>query len=153
MKNFQYYYTEEAEQFSFYRIPKQLFTDRQYADLSAESKVLYGLLLDRMGLSIKNRWYDEQKRVYIYFTSEEAAQLLGCGRDKAMRLFKELDGRLIHRRKQGCGKPSRIYVGNFAGKNSNQMGKWNEDNIEDCVQEVEKAGFKKSGNPTLIILK
>lgn len=94
---------------------------REYADLSAELKVLYGLLLARMGLSIKNRWYDAHKRVYIYFTLEEAAQLLGCGRDKAMRLFKELDGRLIHRRKQGCGKPSRIYVGNFAGKNSNQM--------------------------------
>lgn len=97
MKNFNIIIRKKRSSFRFAESPKQLFTDREYADLSAESKVLYGLLLDRMGLSIKNRWYDEQKRVYIYFTLEEAAQLLGCGRDKAMRLFKELDNRLIHR--------------------------------------------------------
>ena len=65
--NFDYYYTNEAEQFNFYRIPKVLFTDPRFSKLSVEAKVLYGLLLDRMSLSLKNDWIDEDGKVYIYF--------------------------------------------------------------------------------------
>ena len=112
-----YFYGNEAEQFSFYRIPKTLFTDRRYKNVSMEAKVLYGLMLDRMGLSVRNGWLDSEGRVYIYFTLEDALAMLGCGKDKAVRLFKELDKSggigLIERRKQGQGKPAQIYVKNF----------------------------------------
>lgn len=112
-----YFYGAEAEQYSFYRIPKVLLTDRRYKNVSMEAKVLYGLMLDRMGLSVRNGWLDEGGRVYIYFTLEDALAMLGCGKDKAVRLFKELDKDggigLIERRKQGQGKPARIYVKNF----------------------------------------
>ena len=70
--NLDYYYGTEADQFSFYRIPKTLLTDPRYKSVSIEAKVLYGLLLDRMGLSVKNGWMDGDKRVYIYFTQEDA---------------------------------------------------------------------------------
>ena len=60
-----YYYGYEAEQFSFYRIPKRLFTDRRFATISTDAKLLYGILLDHMSLSMKNNWHDEQGRVYI----------------------------------------------------------------------------------------
>ena len=70
--NLDYYYGNEAEQYSFYRIPKVLLTDPRYKGVSIEAKVLYGLLLDRMGLSVKNGWMDSDKRVYIYFTQEDA---------------------------------------------------------------------------------
>lgn len=60
-----YYYGDQAEQFSFYRIPKVLFTDKRFKDISAEAKILYGLLLDRMSLSAKNGWLDQGgARVY-----------------------------------------------------------------------------------------
>ena len=112
-----YFYGSEAEQYSFYRIPKILLTDRRYKNVSMEAKVLYGLMLDRMGLSARNGWLDECGRVYIYFTLEDALTMLGCGKDKAVRLFKELDKDsgigLIERRKQGQGKPTIIYVKNF----------------------------------------
>lgn len=112
-----YFYGREAEQYSFYRIPKVLLTDRRYKCVSMEAKVLYGLMLDRMGLSVRNDWLDKEGRVYIYFTLEDALAMLGCGKDKAVRLFKELDTTsgvgLIERRKQGQGKPTRIYVKNF----------------------------------------
>ena len=82
-----------------------------------EAKVLYGLMLDRMGLSVRNGWLDDEGRVYIYFTLDDALAMLGCGKDKAVRLFKELDVSggigLIERRKQGQGRPARIYVKNF----------------------------------------
>ena len=114
--NLDYYYGNEAEQYSFYRIPKALLTDPRYKSVSIEAKVLYGLLLDRMGLSVKNGWMDSDRRVYIYFTQEDAMALMSCGKDKATKLFRELDKDgigLIERKKQGQGRPTRIYVKNF----------------------------------------
>ena len=112
-----YFYGNDAEQFTFYRIPKVLFTDHRYKGVSVEAKVLYGLLLDRMSLSIRSGWLDDDGRVYIYFTLEEAIEFLGFGKDKLVKLFQELDldrgiG-LIERKKQGQGKPTKIYVKNF----------------------------------------
>lgn len=109
-----YYYGNTAEQYSFYRIPKALFTDTHFQGVSMEAKLLYGLMLDRMGLSVRNGWLDSDGKVYIFFTLEDALAMLGYGKDKAVRLFKELDDiGLIERRKQGQGRPTRIYVKNF----------------------------------------
>ena len=111
-----YFYGNDAEQFTFYRIPKVLFTDQRYKSVSVEAKVLYGLLLDRMSLSIRNDWLDADGRVYIYFTLEEAIEFLGFGKDKLVKLYQELDRDrgigLIERKKQGQGKPTKIYVKN-----------------------------------------
>jgi len=112
--NLDYYYGSEADQYSFYRIPKVLLTDPRYKGVSIEAKVLYGLLLDRMGLSLKNGWMDSDRRVYIYFTQEDAMQTMDCGHNKAVRLFADLERiGLIERKKQGQGRPTRIYVKNF----------------------------------------
>lgn len=109
-----YYYGQEAEQYSFYRIPKALFTDERFRRISAEAKVLYGLFLDRMSLSVKNGWMDAENRVFIYFTLEDALELLCCGHTKAVALFAEVEKvGLIERKKQGQGKPTKIYVKNF----------------------------------------
>ena len=125
----EYFYGNVGEQYSFYRIPKTLFTDQRYRSSSMEAKVLYGLMLDRMGLSIRNGWLDDDGRVYIYFTLEDAIAMLYCGKDKAIRLFKELDipdgiG-LIERHKQGQGKPARAYVKKFTLPPDSQTGKTN----------------------------
>ena len=112
-----YFYGSEAEQYSFYRIPKVLLTDRRYKGVSMEAKVLYGLMLDRMGLSVRNGWLDDLSRVFIYFTLEDALEYLCCGHTKAVSLFGELDKNgLIERKKQGQGKPTIIYVKNFIRK-------------------------------------
>ena len=117
---FEYFRGMEAEQYSFYRVPKILFTAECFKSLSCEAKVLYGLLLDRMSLSIKNRWFDEEDRVYIVFTVDEIAELLNCGTQKAVKLMKELDTEkgigLIEKRRLGLGKPNVIYVKNFMVK-------------------------------------
>lgn len=115
-----YYYGYEAEQFSFYRIPKLLFTDSRFAGISTDAKLLYGVLLDRMSLSMKNGWHDNQGRVYIIFTLDDVAETLGCKTEKAIKLFHELDTKkgvgLIERVRQGQGRASLIYVKNFAGE-------------------------------------
>ena len=115
---YDYFYGAEAEQFSFYRIPKVLFTEERFRSVSAEAKVLYGLLLDRMSLSCKNGWLDKEGRVYIIFTIEEVMTALGCADQKAGKLLHELESkcRLIERKRQGLGKPNLIYVKNFVDK-------------------------------------
>ena len=114
---FDYFRGMEAEQYSFYRVPKVLFTAECFKSLSCEAKVLYGLMLDRMSLSIKNRWFDDEDRVYIIFTVDEIAELMNCGTQKAVKLIKELDTSngigLIEKKRLGLGKPNVIYVKNF----------------------------------------
>lgn len=114
---FDYFRGMEAEQHSFYRVPKVLFTAECFKNLSCEAKVLYGLMLDRMSLSLKNQWFDDEKRVYIIFTVEEIMELLGCGRQKAVKNITELDSEkgigLIEKKRLGLGKPNIIYVKNF----------------------------------------
>lgn len=118
---FDYYRGAEAEQYSFYRIPKILFTDAIFQELSCEAKVLYGLMLDRMSLSLKNQWMDEEERVYIIFTVNNICELMNCGTQKAVRLLKELDVKtgigLIEKKRLGLGKANIIYVKNFMIKN------------------------------------
>ena len=115
-----YYYGNEAEQYSFYRIPKVLFTDRRFRNVSVEAKVLYGLLLDRMSLSVKNGWMDGEGKVYIIFTISDVMETLACAEQKANKLLSELDAEkgvgLIERRRRGLGKPNVIYVKNFIAK-------------------------------------
>lgn len=112
--DYDYFYGRESEQFSFYRIPRQLIVGQEFKQVSTDAKLLYGLMLDRMGLSARNGWYDEENRVYIYYPIEEIKEALNCGNEKAVKLLAELDtGKgigLIQRIKQGQGKPARIYV-------------------------------------------
>lgn len=116
--DFPYYYGREAEQYAFYRIPKLLISDDRFRFVSTDAKLLYGLMLDRMGLSLKNGWLDSGNRVYIYFPVEEVMEVLNCKSEKATKLLAELDGKkgigLIDRVRQGQGKPSIVYVKNFA---------------------------------------
>lgn len=111
---FPYHYWQEAETYTFYRIPKILFLEPAFKNLSTDAKLLYGLLLDRMQLSMKNGWLDENGRVYIYFTVESIMDALSCGNKKAGALLAELDEKhgigLITRVRQGLGKPDKIYV-------------------------------------------
>ena len=115
---FDYYYGAESEQFSFFRIPRLMFKDERFKTLSCEAKLLYGLMLDRLSLSRNNGWCDEQGRVYINYLLEHICIDMGFGKDKAVKILKELDVKtgigLIERKNQGQGRANIIYVKNFA---------------------------------------
>ncbi|SCW41876.1 Replication initiator protein A (RepA) N-terminus [Lachnospiraceae bacterium C10] len=112
--DFAYFHEEESEQFAFYRIPQVLFKDEKFAKLSTDAKVLYGLFLNRVSLSKKNHWIDDEGRVYVYYTLVSIQEDLHCASQKALKLLKELESYgLIERVKQGLCKPDRIYVKNF----------------------------------------
>lgn len=114
---FEYFYGKQSEQYAFYRIPKLLFTDKRFETLSTDAKLLYGMLIDRMELSLKSGWIDGQGRIYIYFTIDEVMERYHCASGKAVRLIAELDSEkgigLIETVRQGLGKPNIIYVKNF----------------------------------------
>ena len=111
---FPFHYGNEAESYTFYRVPKILFTEKIFDQLSTDAKLLYGLLLDRMQLSLKSGWVDDEGKVFIYYTVESIMEALTCGNKKAGALLAELDDKrgigLVTRVRQGLGKPDRIYV-------------------------------------------
>lgn len=136
---FDYYYGKEAEQFSFYRIPRMLIKDKHFSSLSNDAKILYGLMLDRMSLSLKNEWQDDQDRTYIIYTIDNIMEDLNCGKNKAVRIMAELDSSdgigLIERVRRGLGKPDIIYVKNFVGVQIIEKPNYED---EDAAKEEEK---------------
>lgn len=121
-----YYFTKaQLDMFNFYRLPKLLITSKYFKTLSSDAKILYSLVLDRMSLSLKNRWFDKEKRAYIYFSIDEVGELLNCGKNKAVKTMQELeDIGLIEKKRQGMGKPNILYVKSFEIGNG-------EENVED----------------------
>ena len=147
---FNYYYGKEAERFSFFRIPKLLFTDSTFSKLSSDAKVLYGILLDRMNLSMKNGWLDEENKVYIIFTIEEIAEIMCCATQKATKILQELDDKkgigLVEKKRLGLGKPNILYVKNFIIQESEKESSSKEEIEEITNQELCKSQFKNDEN-------
>lgn len=168
---FDYYYGIESEQFSFYRVPRILIKDKQFKGPSSDAKLLYGLMLDRMSLSMKNGWFDEENRAYIIYTVDNIMEDLGCGKDKAIKILAELDTNkgigLVERVRRRLGKPDIIYVKNFVVTDEKEKELSNTDfstevgetdlqksekptsrSLENRLQEVGKIDFKNSEKPT-----
>lgn len=149
-----YFYGQAGELFSFFRIPKALFQEQRFQDLSTDAKTLYGILLDRMSLSVKNEWFDKKGRVFIIFTIEDVKRTLRCADNKATRLLRELEKfGLIERKRRGQGKPCLVYVKNFSAESSKESVK-NRDNDDSCGSKiacqdpVKSRGIKKNENKT-----
>ena len=145
---FDYYYGVEAEQFSFYRVPRLLIKDERFRGLSSDAKLLYGLMLDRMSLSMKNGWLDDENRAYIIYTIDNIREDLGCSKEKAVKVLAELDADkgigLVEKIRRGLGKPDIIYVKNFIIQDEGRKEPFN----ADVSTEVGKTDFKRSEKPT-----
>ena len=145
--NFDYYYGIEAEQFSFYRVPRLLIKDERFKGLSSDAKLLYGLMLDRMSLSMKNGWLDDENRAYIIYTVDAIMEDLGCSKPTCTKIMRELDSDngigLIEKKRRGLGKPDIIYVKNFASVPDEK-----EPSNPDVSKEVKDFNFKKQKNLT-----
>ena len=142
-----YFYGAQADLFTFYRIPKALFTEERFKPISAEAKILYGILLDRMSLSQRNGWLDEDNRVFIIFTLDEVMDAIGCADQKATKLLSELENKagLIERKRQGLGKPNLIYVKNFVDNPVGSPDRTQESRIKS--RENHDSGTVKITNP------
>ena len=144
-----YFYGQSGELFSYFRIPKALFHDCRFRQLSTDARTLYGILLDRMSLSVKNGWLDEQGRVYIIYTVREVQESLCCAEHKAVKLFRELEqADLIERKRRGLGRPSLIFVKNFSTEVSKMhplnCANSNSGAVQNAVQEQPKPQCNKT---------
>ena len=106
------YKANEYLENSFYQVPKELFINPYYVILSLASKVLYGLLLDRLSISIKNNWTDDKGDIYIVYSRKEAGLKLNLSDKTVTKAFKELKNvKLIREIRTGFKKNNIIYVG------------------------------------------
>ncbi len=148
-----FYLGVETEPISFYRVPKALIKNEQFKGLSNDAKLLYGLMLDRLTLSMKNDWFDEENRAYIYYKVEHIMEDLNCAKATCTKIMAELDSKkgigLIERKRQGQGKPDIIYVKNFVLENEEEAAEIQEESKEDFVDhfsEVQKEEVHKFNN-------
>lgn len=131
---FKYYYGAEANQYTFLRIPKSMITDKAFVELSLSAKLLYGLLLDRMSLSMKNQWLDEENRVYIIYQIKDIMKDLNLTEKMAIKYLKELEKfGLVEKKRRGLGLPSILYVKSFVIDNSTET---KEGSIEEYVEKT-----------------
>ena len=147
-----YIYSDTVSQVAFFKIPHQLIDDPKFKQLSIAAKLLYGLLLDRMSLSAQNGWHDNTGRVYIYYTVNDVCQDIGCGRNKAMRLLADLDTvkgiGLIERKKQGQGRPDKIFVKRITVQENAENAPETEQVPTTPVSEVDFSDVHRSEKPT-----
>lgn len=146
---FEYLYEPEAELFTFIRVPKLILEDRRFATLNVESKLLFGLLLDRVALSRKNGWVDAKGRVYVIMTITEIVESLACATQKATKLLQDLERfGLIKKVRQGLGKPNLIYVKNFVSKDKESQNSNGEKHNSGDVILTDQELLKSQGNKT-----
>lgn len=149
-----YYYGIEAEQFSFYRVPRILIKDERFKCLSSDAKLLYGLMLDRLSMSMKNGWFDEENRAYIVYALDNVMEDLGCSKPTCIKIIRELDAEngigLIERKRRGLGKPDIIYVKNFATLEAEEKPESEPGDTAstDVSTEVKNFNFKREKNFT-----
>ena len=114
IKKFDYFYQTEANQFAYYRIPKDLVINKAFCELSIQAKFLYALFLDRATLSFKNGLIDDLKRVFIIYKVEDLITDSGLCKKSVVKFSNELEEfGLIEKLRVGLGQPNRIYVMNF----------------------------------------
>ena len=149
---FEYFYGQQAESYTFYRIPKVMFTEERFKGLSCEAKVLYGLMLDRMSLSTKNEWLDEEGKVYIVFPLSDIRELIQCSKQTAVNLVHELDTEqgigLIEKSRPGLGKANVFYVKNFMAPIERERNNDIENTLSKTEEPRKPDSTKKSKNWT-----
>ena len=149
---FEYFYGQQAESYTFYRIPKVMFTEERFKGLSCEAKVLYGLMLDRMSLSTKNEWLDEEGKVYIVFPLSDIRELIQCSKQTAVNLVHELDTEqgigLIEKSRPGLGKANVFYVKNFMAPIERERNNDIENTLNNTEEPRKPDSTKKSKNWT-----
>ncbi|GAB5803327.1 hypothetical protein JMUB7522_25770 [Staphylococcus aureus] len=107
----QYFTVQENYKERFYQIPKVFFTSENYKNLTNDMKIAYAILRDRLNLSIKNSWVDEDGNIYFVYSNEKLMEILNCKKEKLTKIKKGLenDGLLIQKRR-GLNKPNILYL-------------------------------------------
>lgn len=132
-------HVNEVKNNTFYQFPQWLLKDDPYKALGDKAKMMYMLLFDRRGLSVKNKWYDEDGKIYIYFTIEQFMQELNCSNKAVVKAKKELvQAGLLKEVRQGVNKPNRLYINGRVESTLQEVNKVHKGRVKNTLQEVNK---------------
>lgn len=93
-------------------IPKALFFDKRYEDLSVDAKILYSLLLDRKEMAVRNGWIDRYGAVYVLYSREEMEKHLNVPAARVERALAQLEAhdQMVAVARPYKGRADQIYV-------------------------------------------
>ncbi|MCO4469281.1 hypothetical protein Si141_01324 [Streptococcus infantarius subsp. infantarius] len=129
----------EVKNNAFYQFPQWLLKEEPYKNLGDKAKLMYMLLFDRRTLSIKNKWYDDDGQIYMYFTIEQFMQELNCSNKAVVKAKKELvEVGLLKEVRQGVNKPNRLYINGSVESTRQEVNKVHAGSVESTRQEVNK---------------
>ena len=132
-------HVNEVKNNAFYQFPQWLLKDEPYKNLGDKAKLMYMLLFDRRTLSIKNKWYDDDGQIYMYFTIEQFMQELNCSNKAVVKAKKELvEVGLLKEVRQGVNKPNRLYINGSVESTCQEVNKVHAGSVESTCQEVNK---------------
>ncbi len=101
---------EEVAQ-RFYRLPKIFFTSERYKKLSNDAKIAFAILQDRLDLSIKNQWFDEEGNIFFLYGNQQLGEILNCSKPTVIKIKKELNqAELLEERRMGLSQSNRLYL-------------------------------------------
>ena len=149
------FYLEDQYRERFYQLPKVFFTNPNYKKLSNDAKIAYAILRDRLDLSIKNKWIDEQNAIYFIYTNENLMSILGLGKNKIIKIKKELESvDLLEQKRQGLNKPNLLYLKkpNVTDEDIYKIHESENSDKDSNDTEVYKTNFQKFTKQTLMIL-
>ena len=136
----------------FIKIPMAFVESKYYSKFSTEGKYLYGILYNRFQLSLKNGWVDDKNCVYLIYTVEDLCKILGFGKNKVIKLKKELvKYGLLEEVRQGLNKPNLLYLQNVETKESLLNSDFEEVKNSSKpaeIAEVSNSNFQNSQNQT-----
>lgn len=135
----------------FYALPKVLFENPIYEDMRLDAKVAYAMLKDRLDLSFKNNWIDENGNIYLVYSNSNLMKILSCSKSTLLRIKKQLtEYGLIHEVQQSTSKSgnlaNRIYLGLLQDDTAARMVDKSGDSKSDTrgVSDLDQGGVKKT---------
>ncbi|ENL48409.1 replication initiator protein A [Staphylococcus epidermidis] len=103
---------KEIQKEKFYQLPKVFFTNPKYTKLSNDAKITWSILRDRLDLSIRNNWVDENGDIFFIYTNEKLKSILNISSpNKLSKIKKELtEADLFNQIRVGLNKPNKLYI-------------------------------------------
>ena len=132
-------HVNEVKNNAFYQFPQWLLKEEPYKNLGDKAKLMYMLLFDRRTLSIKNKWYDDDGQIYMYFTNEQFMKELNCSEKTIIKAKKELSQiGLLKEVRQGINRPNRLYINGTVESTGQDLKKVQPGTVESTGQDLKK---------------
>lgn len=133
----------------YYQVPVAFFTNPYYKDLSNDSKMAYAILKNRLTLSIKNNWLDNDGAVYIFYTWDKLSEVMNISRRKIADTINQLkEHNLIDVVRQGRGLPAKVYVKKLKPNTNASRNDFIESNERDTIDEIKEEKQVKEKSKT-----